>query len=974
MTEHQEPESRDFLRRLRLLADSTTVPTGILCEVPFALQDIRQHRGTAGADPLDQTRWQQLYADLHRGVLPGSVESSSLPTPDEITSRASAVRARGAVPIAVADLAYNHLSERLTSLLLANARGEAPATPPEDPASPDLASESLTSEDLASELHGARAYFASAILPALPDFTFGFLPHQWPDLEITYCLPPELFLHNTGGSPVTFTLDAGDGNGPRAVAFGELVPVTYDSPGGKTVRIVAGYPDETLEAAFSIDVGGAVGTPHWDDKWEFQATIPYLGQVGTGIAYILYGSDSRRTKHTRLVNPIVLADGFPGHHYEYIYEILNTNRFLQTMLEHGYDAVLLTYGNGHDYIQRNAFAAVECVRRVIRAREPAKNPHPLIVGGASMGGIITRYALAYMEQEGIDHQTDVWLSLDAPHQGANVPPGGAHQILCLATVEETAKEKAALLLSPAAQQLVYYSTPSAESWDTGPSVLHRQFYAELRALNHGTGYPQRPRRIALADGAGDGRKVVPDHALTLSWSMYLNTTKGKTWALPTGAGQLSSFQLPFKNELWCKISGAVNYDGAPGGTSDYNGQIAKALLDSGANVEHYYDNPCFVPTVSAIDLANSGPYTPVPAEGADTPFTDYFVSSRNRPHVEMSTEMCRYLYAIFGITPRAVAWSYSQSLFVQEGRVTSPWTEIPATPKTSAFALEGDRIAWITASGALVAQEGSAGPVSLIPAGCYSVAMSAGRLAALSLDGSFNVMEGTLSPANWRNQWPNSISKFAIEGDRMLVSRQAGTNILYGTEGPLATPDWREIASLPGQIYQILMWGDRIAVLCNDPTTRNALWVKEGDLRAGWALKVPNVHSFALQNDRLAVITDQNELRVTQGPLKDATWHSLWRSDAHTVKLDGDRIGLLTGQSDLLVREGSLDDTRITFQALGKARSFALHDRRVGVIEVDDKHTVKLQDGALSSPWQPQPQLIGRAVLDLQLGEGSHAI
>ncbi|MDX2565248.1 hypothetical protein PV371_37220 [Streptomyces sp. TX20-6-3] len=44
--------------------------------------------------------------------------------------------------------------------------------------------------------------------------------------------------------------------------------------------------------------------------------------------------------------------------------------------------------------------------------------HPLTVGGFSMGGLVTRYALAKLETDGIEHQAQLYYSWDSPHTGA----------------------------------------------------------------------------------------------------------------------------------------------------------------------------------------------------------------------------------------------------------------------------------------------------------------------------------------------------------------------------------------------------------------------------------------------------------------------------------------------------------------------------------------------------------------------------
>ena len=49
-----------------------------------------------------------------------------------------------------------------------------------------------------------------------------------------------------------------------------------------------------------------------------------------------------------------------------------------------------------------------------------------VVIGPSMGGLISRYALNYMESIGVDHETRLYVSFDTPHAGANVPIGFQH--------------------------------------------------------------------------------------------------------------------------------------------------------------------------------------------------------------------------------------------------------------------------------------------------------------------------------------------------------------------------------------------------------------------------------------------------------------------------------------------------------------------------------------------------------------------
>src|SRR5690606_16835698 len=72
---------------------------------------------------------------------------------------------------------------------------------------------------------------------------------------------------------------------------------------------------------------------------------------------------------------------------------------------------------GADYIERNALSLVTLIE-TINAQKVGSEKNVLI--GPSMGGLITRYALKYMENNNLDHDSRLWISVDSPHNGANV--------------------------------------------------------------------------------------------------------------------------------------------------------------------------------------------------------------------------------------------------------------------------------------------------------------------------------------------------------------------------------------------------------------------------------------------------------------------------------------------------------------------------------------------------------------------------
>ncbi|QED37001.1 alpha/beta hydrolase [Antarcticibacterium arcticum] len=90
----------------------------------------------------------------------------------------------------------------------------------------------------------------------------------------------------------------------------------------------------------------------------------------------------------------------------------------------GFDIIPLNFINGEqndgsiikggtDYIERNAMVLVELIER-INTSSCWSNVQPIKVIGFSMGGLIGRYALRYMEQNNIPHNADLFISIDSP--------------------------------------------------------------------------------------------------------------------------------------------------------------------------------------------------------------------------------------------------------------------------------------------------------------------------------------------------------------------------------------------------------------------------------------------------------------------------------------------------------------------------------------------------------------------------------
>ncbi|MEV4580783.1 hypothetical protein AB0K16_46895 [Nonomuraea jabiensis] len=353
---------------------------------------------------------------------------------------------------------------------------------------------------------------------------------------------------------------------------------------------------------FATPHPGVSEAPRPDRVWELVGDKPHLGRTATGRAAIHLADG-----HTALTRPLILADGFgygPSD-LDALWAHFNSERspgFLDQLRTMGIDVILLGFDQRQTYLQANAAVAVTCVQRAIQERQ---GDLPLVVGGVSMGGMVTRYALARMETEGADHQTDKYFSYDTPHLGAWIPLVLQQLAYLHESLEPNANGpgQAELIRSPAAQQLLWawvenedYSGPV-----TTASPLRTEFLDDLRRVGW---FPIRPYKLGLANGVGDGtgRDLPPG---TPVFDLHYDPLQ-LTARIQPDMGQLQNVgTVKFGAPTWTSATSHVAaFDGAPGGTLDSWGRVADAI---GLPVQERFRHSCFVPAVSAIALARD-PY------------------------------------------------------------------------------------------------------------------------------------------------------------------------------------------------------------------------------------------------------------------------------------------------------------------------------------------------------------------------------
>lgn len=164
------------------------------------------------------------------------------------------------------------------------------------------------------------------------------------------------------------------------------------------------------------------------------------------------------------------------------------------LYEYNYDLVFIDFKDA----SADLFANGNTVIRILKWLESQKVGNDGIsVIGASMGGIVARYAIRQMELTECGHCVKLYGTFDSPHRGANIPLGLQHAVDFLSDVSSTARfGKDALKRIGAMQQMHYSIVPDA-----------RKYFKEWNDWHDKYGQPRFCRRIAVTNSSPVGKNA-----------------------------------------------------------------------------------------------------------------------------------------------------------------------------------------------------------------------------------------------------------------------------------------------------------------------------------------------------------------------------------------------------------------------------------------------------------------------------------
>lgn len=738
----QTDEYKHTADSLFLHLDKNGVGTGVLYDRVFPISGLNNFN-LVSADTSSMRHFIQGYSEFYRSAYS---PSTSWLTVSQLKENISLAKIQGQVPIGLANYQFNVIDTNAIALGLIRLE----------------LSDSLYYDVAGRPRHPFNVLNSFVAAALIDSVRAGYVEFY----------TAAAFTINYGNKTISnLTVDFGDGTGLQSMSLSTTKSIYYANAGYVNLKFVATFSDNTTITTYSrikiygeIDNGnlmrgpGDCSTPTTFDIWSklsFQGYDESIATKGKGDVTIYHSLINNCDGIIR--KPIIIIDGFdPGDNQkgpELYKDYLNDDqkgKLGDSLRNRGYDLFILNFPNyeingkprdgGADYIERNArvlMALIDSVNLMKQGNEK------LVIIGPSMGGLISRYALTYMEQHNMIHNTRLWVSFDSPHQGANIPIGDQQWLDFYGKrtgSEEIISKRDGKIGSIAAKQMLavhYLSSTYA-----GADNFRDRFMNDINALGFPVGDSGQPfRKISLIDGSLGGIEINTGgqkgftfdvrrfHDITLFLFRIrfrtFTVAAAKMYFTPSFTG---GFGVTFDGWYMGRSSKGYAYtpattsgiDVAPGGIYNTQFQIADGgdgKIDSllGDFIKFktkFYSvipNHSFINTKGALAFSGSNKNLSENLSNrslvctGETPFDSYFGDfNKNRDHVELWPEAVDYiLKEIDGIPQLPLIKNTSLSITgpVQSGNNTTySVANLPAgaTVKwevTSPYAINGSNTA-----------------------------------------------------------------------------------------------------------------------------------------------------------------------------------------------------------------------------------------------------------------------------------------
>lgn len=676
------------------------ITTGVLYDrvFPFALLHVFN---TTDADTSFRSHFLQGYYELYNAAYDNSIFTN----PDMVDKRVAGIVKAGKVPIGIFNYQFNQMD---TNALAHNL----------------ISSSSGLYYDVAGRPRSPYWLKQVSIISPLLDSVTG--------LQVAFQTAGNLFFQNTGRTISSLKADFGNGAGLLTISTNGVTIVNYTTYGTKIIRFVITYNDNTQRTTYGKikvvqGVAGTTGITTTCDRLDsVYGAIPftdYENNTYNGKGEIYYYFATNTVCNGKVRKPIIVLDGFDPQNkrsIDQLYKIYlnNDNRykFADELRNNGFDIVVINFpvytnslgmevDGGTEYIERNAFVLVELINKLKQELADNGSTAKIKIVGPSMGGLISRYALAYMEKNNLQHNTDLWISFDSPHNGANIPIGAQRFLEFFAGNGNKGAQEALdhQLDNPAAKQMLLHHFKSTSALAQGAPDFRDRFATALTSngMTGSNGFPTLVRKVSIVNGSLNGALQPGVGACGKALDMTTNLTFKWMFLFKMKLFRVAKADIYFAGSYAnnCKVfdgsqlfkgsrtdngyspASSVSYDIAPGGTFN----VLKILADEagdetfgfgwqlllntlllkfgtyGTNTSFntYTETHSFIPTKSALawkatntnqDLAENL-YNRNLVCTNETPFDTYYGGLINLEHVYITPEIARFAIDEINGTP-----------------------------------------------------------------------------------------------------------------------------------------------------------------------------------------------------------------------------------------------------------------------------------------------------------------------------------
>ena len=558
-----------------------------------------------------------------------------------------------------------------------------------------------------------------------------------------FLFPKSLYFGNTVKTITNLSIDFANGAEPVTVLPDQIVNVNYTTLGNKKLNIVVNFSDGTskntvadiiprisisdfisankvtqsFDETIIADLGGFVpyNTTGVDEFQDRSPEIPGRGDLR--IYYDKTMAPATKLADLNISKPVIILDGFdPGDgrtqdslyvnqfQYDKNYFPSPTSNIVENLVAAGFQVFVLNFPSykiaddyhidretkevfltevkrdgGADYIERNGMVLVKLIQKINQRLGDLNKTDKISIVGPSMGGLISRYALTYMEQRNLNPNTKLWISFDSPHHGANINIGSQiffKRVSSGIFLKATDKGRDQLKTVAAKQLMIHHYTrvlyPKAgdDCRVIRGHLFHETFFNTINAM----GFPQTTCNVALINGRMDGtlQESAPANCGISLYSQTGINAVSILFCAPFMLRHLNDLRFingfdvrisPRNNEI-CTVYESSYYVGAIPRKYDVigNGKATSLDITQGGyykvndEVPDYFffkrvfTNQSFIPTVSSIALINtSGDWNRnltginIPLE---TPFKAiYSAQTANEDHVLITSGAVNFIKA-----------------------------------------------------------------------------------------------------------------------------------------------------------------------------------------------------------------------------------------------------------------------------------------------------------------------------------------